>query len=146
MDLIDRVLDTNVRAPYVLSCEIARRLIAAKRPGRIVNLASSSAYSYGGNGAALYSISKTAVVRMSEAHAVEWARFNVNVNAIAPDAFSSEIMDGTLQRVGDLTKAFPLLRIGTPAQLDSTLLFLVSPPSDFVTGTCIRVDDVQDGR
>ncbi|MGY4430788.1 NAD(P)-dependent dehydrogenase (short-subunit alcohol dehydrogenase family) [Bradyrhizobium sp. F1.13.1] len=100
IDLIDRVLDTNVRAPYVLSCEVARRLIVAKRSGRIVNIASSSAYSYGGNGAALYSISKAAVVRMSEALAVEWAKFNINVNAIAPGAFSSEMMDGMLQRVG----------------------------------------------
>ncbi|MHC4047933.1 SDR family NAD(P)-dependent oxidoreductase [Bradyrhizobium sp. 23AC] len=146
MDLIDRLLDTNVRAPYVLSCEVARRLIAAKLPGRIVNIASSSAYSYGGNGAALYSISKAAVVRMSEALAVEWAKFNINVNAIAPGAFSSEMMDGMLQRVGDITKGFPRRRIGNPAQLDSTLLFLVSPSSDFVTGTCVRVDDVQDGR
>ncbi|OSJ13573.1 short-chain dehydrogenase [Bradyrhizobium canariense] len=146
IDLIDRVLDTNVRAPYVLSCEVARRLIAAKLSGRIVNIASSSAFSYGGNGAALYSISKAAVVRMSEALAVEWAKFNINVNAIAPGAFSSEMMDGMLQRVGDITKGFPRPRIGNPAQLDSTLLFLVSPSSDFVTGTCVRVDDVQDGR
>lgn len=146
MDLIDRVLDTNVRAPYVLSCEVARRLIAAKLPGCIVNLASSSAYSYGGNGAALYSISKAAVVRMSEALAVEWAKFNINVNAIAPGAVSSEMMDGMLQCVGDITNGFPRPRIGDPAQLDGTLLFLVSPSSDFVTGTCVRVDDVQTGR
>ncbi|MBB4375130.1 NAD(P)-dependent dehydrogenase (short-subunit alcohol dehydrogenase family) [Bradyrhizobium sp. cir1] len=146
IDLIDRVLDTNVRAPYVLSCEVARRLIAAKRPGRIVNIASSSAYFYGGNGAALYSISKAAVVRMTEALAVEWAKFNINVNAIAPGAFSSEMIEGMLQRVGDITQGFPRPRIGDPAQLDSTLLFLVSPSSDFVTGTCVRVDDVQTGR
>jgi NAD(P)-dependent dehydrogenase (short-subunit alcohol dehydrogenase family) len=146
IDLIDRVLDTNVRAPYVLSCEVARRLIDAKLPGRIVNLASTAAYSYSGNGAALYSISKAAVVRMTEALAVEWAQFNINVNAIAPGAFSSEMMDGMLQRMGDITKRFPRQRIGDPAQLDSTLLFLVSPSSDFVTGTCVRVDDVQSGR
>jgi len=51
-----------------------------------------------------------------------------------------------LQRMGDITKHFPRPRIGDPAQLDSTLLFLVSPSSDFVTGTCVRVDDVQNGR
>jgi NAD(P)-dependent dehydrogenase (short-subunit alcohol dehydrogenase family) len=146
IDLIDRVLDTNVRAPYVLSCEVARRLMEAKLPGRIVNLASSAAYRYSGNGAALYSISKAAVVRMTEALAVEWAEFNINVNAIAPGAFSSEMMDGMLQRMGDITKRFPRPRIGDPAQLDSALLFLVSPSSDFVTGTCVRVDDVQSGR
>jgi NAD(P)-dependent dehydrogenase (short-subunit alcohol dehydrogenase family) len=145
-ELIDRVLDTNVRAPYILSCEVARRLIDAKKPGRIVNIASSAAYRYSGNGAALYSISKAAVVRMTEALAVEWASFNINVNAIAPGAFSSEMMDGMLQRMGDITKHMPRQRIGDPAQLDSTLLFLVSPSSDFVTGTSVRVDDVQNGR
>jgi NAD(P)-dependent dehydrogenase (short-subunit alcohol dehydrogenase family) len=146
VELIDRVLDTNVRGPYILSCEVARRLIDAKLPGRIVNIASSAAYRYSGNGAALYSISKAAVVRMTEALAVEWAQFHINVNAIAPGAFSSEMMDGMLQRMGDITKHFPRPRIVDPAQLDSTLLFLVSPSSDFVTGTCVRVDDVQNGR
>jgi NAD(P)-dependent dehydrogenase (short-subunit alcohol dehydrogenase family) len=143
VDLIDRVIDTNLRAPYILSCEVARRLIAAKMPGRIVNIASSAAFEYGGNGAALYSTTKGAVVRMTQALSVEWARFNINVNAIAPGAFSSEMMDGMLSRVGDISQHFPRKRIGDPAQLDSTLLYLVSPSSDFVTGTCIRVDDGQ---
>jgi NAD(P)-dependent dehydrogenase (short-subunit alcohol dehydrogenase family) len=143
VDLIDRVIDTNLRAPYILSCEVARRLIAAKMPGRIVNIASSAAFEYGGNGAALYSTTKGAVVRMTQALSVEWAPFNINVNAIAPGAFSSEMMDGMLARVGDISQHFPRKRIGDPAQLDSTLLYLVSPSSDFVTGTCIRVDDGQ---
>ncbi|WP_439815118.1 SDR family NAD(P)-dependent oxidoreductase [Zavarzinia sp. CC-PAN008] len=146
LDLIDRVLNINVRAPYVLSCEMARRLMAANLPGRIVNIASSAAFQYGGGGAALYSVSKSAVIRMTEALAVEWARNNINVNAIAPGAFASEMMDGMLSRVGDITKGFPRQRLGDPAQMDSTLLFLVSPSSEFVTGTYIRIDDVQNGR
>ncbi len=146
VELIDRVLDVNVRAPFILSTEVARRLIEAKRPGRIVNIASSAAYEYGGGGAALYSVSKTAVVRMTEALAVEWARYDINVNAIAPGAFASEMMDGMLARVGDISQGFPRKRIGDPAQLDSTLLYLVSPSSDAVTGTSVRVDDGQGRR
>jgi NAD(P)-dependent dehydrogenase (short-subunit alcohol dehydrogenase family) len=146
VDLIDRVIGVNLRAPYILCCEVARRLIAAKRPGRIVNIASVAAFEYSGNGAALYSITKSAVVRMTEALAVEWASANINVNAIAPGAFSSEMMDGMLSRVGDISQHFPRKRLGDPAQLDSTLLFLVSPASDFVTGSTIRVDDGQSGR
>jgi NAD(P)-dependent dehydrogenase (short-subunit alcohol dehydrogenase family) len=146
LELIDRVIDINIRAPYVLSCEVARRLIDAGRAGRIVNIASAAAYNYGGNGAALYSISKAAVVRMTEALAVEWARFNINVNAIAPGAFESEMMDGMLKRVGDITASFPRKRMGDPAQLDSTLLYLVGPASEAVTGTSIRVDDGQGSR
>jgi NAD(P)-dependent dehydrogenase (short-subunit alcohol dehydrogenase family) len=146
LDLIDRVLDTNLRGPFILSCEVARRLIDLKLPGRMVNISSVGAFSYGGNGAALYSITKAAVIRMTEALAVEWARYNINVNAIAPGAFASEMMDGMLQRVGDITQAFPRKRLGDPAQLDSTLLFLVSPSSEFVTGTFVKADDGQGGR
>jgi NAD(P)-dependent dehydrogenase (short-subunit alcohol dehydrogenase family) len=51
-----------------------------------------------------------------------------------------------LQRVGDITRGFPRPRIGDPAQLDSTLLYLCSPASDAVTGTVIKVDDGQGSR
>ncbi|HEY1710786.1 MAG TPA: SDR family NAD(P)-dependent oxidoreductase [Rhizomicrobium sp.] len=146
MQLIDQVLDVNLRAPYVLSCEVARRLMELKLPGRIVNIASVAAYDYGGQGAALYSITKAGVVRLTEALAVEWAKFNINVNGIAPGAFASEMMDGMLQRVGDITAAFPRRRLGDPAQMDSTLLYLVSPASDAVTGTIIKIDDGQGRR
>lgn len=144
--LIDQVLDVNLRAPFVLSCEVARRLMAAKAPGRIVNIASMAAFDYRGSGAALYSVSKAGVVRMTEALAVEWSAFHINVNAIAPGAFASEMMDGMLERVGDITPHFPRKRLGDAAQLDSTLLFLCSPASDAVTGAVIKVDDGQHGR
>jgi NAD(P)-dependent dehydrogenase (short-subunit alcohol dehydrogenase family) len=146
IELIDRVLDTNLRAPYILSCEVARRLIAAEKPGRIVNISSVGAKHYSGSGAALYSITKAAVARMAEVLAVEWARYGINVNAIAPGAFSSEMMDGMVERVGDVTAYFPRKRMGDPAQLDSTLLYLVSPASEFVTGTVVTVDDGQGPR
>jgi len=146
LELIDQVLDVNVRAPFILSCEVARRLMAAEKPGRIVNIASSAAFSYTGGGAALYSVSKAAVARIAETLAVEWSRNHINVNAIAPGAFASEMMDGMLSRVGDITQHFPRQRLGDPAQLDSTLLYLVGPASDAVTGTVIRVDDGQGGR
>ena len=78
--------------------------------------------------------------------AVEWARFNINVNSIAPCAFSSEMMDGMIERMGDITMHFPRKRLGDPSQLDSTLLFLVSPTSEFITGTVIKADDGQTPR
>jgi NAD(P)-dependent dehydrogenase (short-subunit alcohol dehydrogenase family) len=143
LDLIDRVFDTNLRGPYILSCEVARRLIDAKQPGRMVNISSMGALNYDGNGAALYSITKAGIIRMTEALAVEWSRYHINVNAIAPGAFSSEMMDGMLARLGDFTQAFPRKRMGQPHQLDSTLLYLVSPASEVVTGTVITADDGQ---
>ena len=146
LELIDAVFDTNLRGPYILSCEVARRLIAAKMPGRMVNISSVGGFNYNNNGAALYSITKSAVVRMTECLAVEWARFNINVNAIAPGAFSSEMMDGMLKRMGDITQFFPRKRICDPAQMDSTLLYFLSPASEAVTGTYIKIDDGQGSR
>ena len=146
LELIDTVFDTNLRGPYILSCEIARRLIAAKRPGRMVNISSVGGFKYDGNGAALYSITKSAIVRMTECLAVEWARFDINVNAIAPGCFSSEMMDGMLQRMGDIARFFPRKRICDPPEMDSTLLYFLSPASGAVTGTCIKIDDGQGSR
>jgi len=145
-EFIDRVFDTNLRGPWVLACEFARRLIAEKLPGRIVNFSSIGAFHYAGNGAALYSLTKAGINRMTEVLAVEWSRYNINVNAIAPGAFASEMMDGMLERMGDISQHFPRGRIGDPAQLDSTLLYLVSPASECVTGTVIKVDDGQGSR
>ena len=145
-ELVDAVFDTNLRGPWVLSCEVARRLIDAKLPGRMVNISSVGAYNYGGNGAALYSVTKAGIVRMTEALAVEWSRFNINVNGIAPGAFMSEMMDGMLSRMGDISQHFPRKRVCDPALLDSTLLYLVSPASEGVTGTVIKVDDGQGSR
>jgi len=146
LELIDAVFDTNLRGPYVLACEVARRLIAAGTPGRIVNVSSMGAFDYRNNGAALYSITKAGVARMTEVLAVEWARYGINVTGIAPGAFTSEMMDGMIERVGEFAQHFPRRRMGDPAQLDSTLLYLCSPASEMVTGTVIKVDDGQHGR
>lgn len=144
LELIDAVIDTNIRGPYVLSCEVARRLITAKLPGRIVNLSSMGAYSYDGSVAStLYSVSKAAIGRMTEVLAIEWVRYGINVNAIAPGLIYSEMTDGMLSRVGDISGSLPRKRIGDPAHLDSTLLYLCAPSSDFVTGTIVKVDDGQ---
>ena len=146
VELVDRVLDTNLRGPWLLACEVARRLIARKAPGRIVNISSMGAFQYSGGGAALYSVTKAGIVRMTEALAVEWARFGINVNCIAPGAFASEMMAGMIERVGDPSAHFPRKRMGDPAQLDSSLLYLVAPASEFVTGTVLKVDDGQSPR
>ncbi|WP_117000355.1 SDR family NAD(P)-dependent oxidoreductase [Desertimonas flava] len=146
LELIDAVLDTNVRAPFLLSAEVAKRLIAAKQPGRIVNISSLSSFHYAGEGAALYSVSKAAVNRITEALAVEWSKFHINVNAIAPGAFASEMMDGMISRLGDFPSQSPRKRLPQPSGLDSTLLYLVAPESEHVTGTVIKVDDGQGSR
>lgn len=145
LEEIDDILDTNFRAPFLTATEMARRLIAAKRSGRIVNLSSVGAYSYGPNAsAALYAATKAGISRLTETLALEWAKFGINVNAIAPGMFMSEMTEGYLERVGDgIKQNWPRGRFGEPAYLDSTLLYLVDPMSHFVTGTCIIADDGQ---
>lgn len=145
-DLIDRVFDTNLRGPYVLSCEVARHLIASGTPGRMVNISSVGGFHYAGGAAALYAITKAGIARMSEVLAVEWAKYHINVNCIAPGAFDSEMMDGMVSRIGEFYKATPRGRLCDPAQLDSTLLYLCAPASECVTGSIIKVDDGQGPR
>ena len=146
-ELIDNVVATNLVGPYLLSNEVARRLIEKKEPGRMVNIASIAAFNISPNSASvLYSTTKSAIVRMTESLAVEWARNHINVNAIAPGMFSSEMLDGMLERIGDMSQSLPRKRICMPEQMDSTLLYLVSPSSEFVTGTCIKIDDGQSPR
>ena len=145
-ELVDAVFDTNLRGPFVLSCEVARRLMAAGLPGRMVNISSIAAFNYQNSAAALYSITKSAIVRMTECLATEWARNYINVNCIAPGSFNSEMLDGMMERVGDFSNTFPRKRMCDPALLDSTLLYLCSPASEAVTGTVVRVDDGQGPR
>ena len=146
-ELIDNVVATNLVGPYLLSNEVARRLIEKKEPGRMVNIASIAAFNISPNSASvLYSTTKSAIERMTESLAVEWARNHINVNAIAPGMFSSEMLDGMLERIGDMSQSLPRKRICMPEQMDSTLLYLVSPSSECVTGTCIKIDDGQSSR
>lgn len=147
LELIDSVININLRGPFVLAREVAKRLIESKSPGRIVNISSMAAFNYEVRGAALYSVTKAAIARMTEVLAVEWASAGINVNGIAPGSFDSEMMDGMRGRIGEgFIEAFPRKRVGQPAQLDSSLLFLVSPASDAVTGTILKVDDGQMSR
>jgi NAD(P)-dependent dehydrogenase (short-subunit alcohol dehydrogenase family) len=142
---VDEMVATNLTSLFHLASEVTRRLREAELPGRIVNIASGAAFS-AGVGTSWYAITKSAVVRMTEMLALEFARYDVNVNCIAPGAFESEMMDGMLERMGDITAGFPRKRLGKPSQLDGTLLYLVSPSSDFVTGATIRVHDAQGAR
>ena len=91
---------------------LIRRLIDQGIPGRMVNISSMAGFSTSPNSAAvLYSTTKLAIVRMTESLAAEWARHNINVNAIAPGCFSSEMLDGMLERIGDISQSFPRKRI-----------------------------------
>lgn len=144
LELIDHVIAVNLRAPFVLAREIAARLVKLGMPGRIINIGSMAANYVAAPGSTLYSTTKAGVARMTEVLALEWARVGINVNAISPGVFDSEMTDGMRGRIGDeFIAAFPRQRVLAPAKLDSTLLYLLSPASDAVTGIIIKVDDGQ---
>ncbi|MDC0028392.1 SDR family oxidoreductase [Gammaproteobacteria bacterium] len=143
---IDPVISTNLTGPYVLCCEIARDLIKEKKPGRIINVSSMMAFAVEHPGSAIYTTSKGGMVRLTEALAVEWATKGINVNCIAPGAVDTEMMDKVFETTGDFTELLPRKRMMVPDQLDSVLLFLVSPSSDCVTGAVIKIDDAQSPR
>jgi NAD(P)-dependent dehydrogenase (short-subunit alcohol dehydrogenase family) len=148
LETIESVLNINVKAPLLLSKEFARRLIARGAPGRVVNISSMSSVVYTGEvPCAVYAVTKSAINRMTEVLAVEWARHNINVNAIAPGLFRTEMLQAaTPAQLLGVTSSMPRGRIGEAHQLDSTLLYLVAPNSEFVTGVCIKVDDGQISR
>lgn len=142
---LDALYGTNLRGPFILAREVARQLIDQKLSGRIVNLASVGAFHYSpGMHAVFYCALKAAIVRLSEALAMEWAKHRINVNAIAPGLFESEMTEQHLGQFGEQMLArLPRKRAGIPTQLDSSLLYLVSEASEFVTGICLRIDDAQ---
>lgn len=146
LEEIDRLFAVNVRAPFLLAQRVAGRLIEAGRQGRIINLASIGAFNYDATiPCGMYVTTKAAVVRMTEALSVEWAPQGISVNAIAPGFFRSEMSAPSIEAKGEefFASRMPRKRIGEPHMLDTTLLYLASPASEGVTGTCIKVDDSQ---
>lgn len=84
---------------------------------------------------------------MTEVLAVEWARYHINVNGIAPGAFASEMIERDAAHAWATSPSTShASACSTRRWLDSTLLFLLSPASEAVTGTTIKVDDGQGSR
>lgn len=143
-DEYDWLMSTNLKAGYFLAQTVARHMIDGKRAGRIINIASMGGFQPLGQGS-IYSISKAGVIMMTKAMALEWARHDINVNAICPgyirtemnaDWFDSDI--GKRQMQG-----FPRKRIGKDTDLNALLLLLASENSGFITGSAISADDGQ---
>lgn len=140
----DRIMDTNVRGAFLMARGAARSMIERGRGGRIINIASIGAERVL-PGLAAYCMSKAAVVMMTKALAREWARHNINVNAICPGYIRTEINEEWFSGEGGerQIKGFPRRRLGEPADLDGALLLLASPGNRFMTGSVITVDDGQ---
>jgi len=138
----NRVVSVNLTGVFLCARTAAKQMIK-QGSGKVINIASI----YGAVGdvfpAAPYYATKGAVINLTRDLAVEWAPFKVNVNAIAPGFFPSEMTEGIFREsryTEYITKQTPLGRIGKPDDLKGAVLFLASPASDFVTGQTIFVD------
>lgn len=137
-----KVLDINLTGVFLCARTAAREMMKRKY-GKIINIASI----YGAVGdvfpTAPYYASKGAVINLTRALAVEWAPYNINVNAIAPGFFPSEMTQLVFQDekiTNYILSRTPLRRIGDPLDLKAALVYLASPASNYVTGQTIFVD------
>lgn len=140
----DRVISTNLRGTYLVT-RAAGRYLTEQGSGKVINIASNFALMGVANHAA-YSASKAAVIAFTKAMAVEWARYGVQVNAIAPGYFATELnadMRADEDMMARVTRAIPARRIGTPSELRPWLLLLAGAASDFMTGEVIVIDGGQ---
>jgi 3-oxoacyl-[acyl-carrier protein] reductase len=139
-----RVLSTNLDAVFYCAQEAARRMLAAKKQGAIVNIASVLGFAVA-KGVAAYATAKAGVVQVTKALAVELAFKGVRVNAIAPGWFVTEMNDEYLasEAGAAIKREIPMGRFGAEGDLSGTLLLLASDAGSYITGATIVVDGGQ---
>ncbi|GHH98924.1 SDR family NAD(P)-dependent oxidoreductase [Neobacillus kokaensis] len=136
-----RILDINVTTVFQL-CRLAAEEMKKKGKGKIINIASVLSF-MGGFNAAAYSASKGAVAQLTKSLSNEWASEGINVNAIAPGYYITELNQHILndqERLESLVSRIPAGRLGNPEELSGTVEFLSSTKSDYINGAIIPVD------
>ena len=140
----DKVMNVNIRGYFILSQQIAKHSMIARRSGRIINIASIAGL--GGNPSDLtmiaYNTSKGAVVNFTRALGCEWGRYNITVNAICPGFFPSKMTAGVLKSLGEekLAAHAPLGRLGDDEDLKGLCLLYASDAGKHITGQWLAVD------
>ena len=137
----DAVVDTNLRGAWLVAQGAAKRWVADKRPGVIVNIASILGLRTIGQ-VAPYNASKAGLIHLTRALAMEWARHDIRVNAICPGYIETEMNAAFWKTPGGqrLIERIPQRRIGQPEHLDGALMLLASDAGSFMTGSVITVD------
>jgi NAD(P)-dependent dehydrogenase (short-subunit alcohol dehydrogenase family) len=140
----DNAIAVNLTAPMMLSQRVARRLIETHKPGRIINMVSiyanvaSSVYRL-----SAYCATKAGLANLTRQLAVEWAQYNILVNAIAPGWIPTEGTEGGMAKAGNKERMemfTPMDRVGQPEELRGAVIFLASAAASYVTGTVLSVD------
>ena len=137
----DEVFSTNLKGTWMVTQETTKRLVAKSIGGSIINIASILGERVM-PGVLTYTVSKAGVVQLTKALALEWARHNIRINAIAPGYVETDLNRALLQ--SDMGKKIiqriPQRRTGELSDLDGPLLLLASDASAFMTGVILPVD------
>lgn len=142
-----RVLDTNVVGSFLCARAFGAHMVA-QRKGTVVNI--SSVAGLGGEpDLTAYSASKGAIIAFTKALAIEWARYNVTVNAIAPGYFRTDLNKAALDdvKIGPkIVGHIPLRRVGQPEEIGPLVVYLASDAAAFMTGSVLVLDGGQLAR
>ena len=138
----DSVVDVNLRAAFLASKEVYSHMVSAGG-GKVVNV--GSMYSlFGSDWGAPYAASKAGLVQLTKSLAVAWAKDNIQVNAVLPGWFVTDltrgIPDADPNRNDNINRRIPTGRWGEPSELGGAAVFLASAASDYVTGAALTVD------
>ena len=136
----DSVLATQLNAVFLLS-RIAAKGMLSRKKGKIINI--GSMYSFFGSGLIpSYSAAKGAIIQLTKSMAIEFAPNNIQVNAIAPGWFKTDMTAPVhaMPLNDEILLRTPAGRWGQPEELAGTAVFLASRASNFVTGTTVVVD------
>jgi NAD(P)-dependent dehydrogenase (short-subunit alcohol dehydrogenase family) len=140
----DKVLAVNVTASFLCARAAARYMIDSGKGGAIVNVASIMGLSGGGLYPNIsYQTSKGAVVNMTRALAIEWARNRIRVNAVAPTYVRTSLIAGLLENpelVARIEEMTPLRRLAEPEEVAAAICFLAGPAAAMITGHVLPID------
>ena len=140
----DRTIDINLKG-YFLCAQAAAKEMVKQKSGAIVNIASIAMGQMGVGFATLahYSASKGGIVAMTETMAIELGPYNIRVNAIAPGAIDTPMIDPVKQdpkTMEGILARLPLHRVGKPEEVSNLVLFLASDKSSYMTGSTVVID------
>ncbi|OGP96726.1 MAG: hypothetical protein A2157_04445 [Deltaproteobacteria bacterium RBG_16_47_11] len=137
----DKVVNTNLRGSFLFCKTVGKKMIE-RRKGIIINIASVAGHiPYTHSGA--YGPSKAAVIALTKQLSLEWARYNIRVNAISPGSIRTPLTEPIYadEELGEARrKTVPLGRVGAPQDIANVAYFLASKESSFITGVTLSVD------